>query len=118
MVHNFEDFTEELTPDELKLVEPLMNGLRTKTKDNTIKAPVIVKKMNEYALKNNLTKITEPRLRKLVNFIRVNGMLPVIATSQGYYVSHDKQEILDQINSLTQRANSILNSAKGLRNFL
>ena len=118
MINNFEDFTQELTPDEKKLIEPLMNGLKTKTKDNTIKAPVIVKKMNEYALKNNLTKITEPRLRKLVNHIRFNGMLPVIATSQGYYVSYDKQEILDQINSLTQRANSILDSANGLRKFL
>jgi hypothetical protein len=118
MINNFEDFTEELTPDELKLVNPLMEGLRTKTKENTIKAPVIVKKMNEYALKHNLTKITEPRLRKLVNFIRVNGKLPIIATSQGYYVSYDKQEILDQINSLTQRANSIMNSANGLKNFL
>jgi hypothetical protein len=57
-------------------------------------------------------------LRKLVNHIRVKGILPIIATSQGYYVSYDKQDILDQINSLTQRANSILNSANGLRNFL
>lgn len=118
MIQNFEDFTEELNPDEIKLIKPLIEGLRTKTKDNTIKAPVIVRKMNEYALKNNLTKITEPRLRKLVNHIRVNGLLPVIATSQGYYVSYDKQEILDQINSLTQRANSIINSANGLKKFL
>jgi hypothetical protein len=118
MINNFEDFTEELTPDELKLVAPLMNGLRTKTKEQTIKAPEIVKAMNVFADKNGLIKITEPRLRKLVNHIRVKGILPIIATSQGYYVSYDKQDILDQINSLTQRANSILKSADGLRNFL
>ena len=46
MINNFEDFTEELNPDELKLVAPLMNGLRTKTKQNPIKAPEIVKAMN------------------------------------------------------------------------
>jgi hypothetical protein len=118
MINNFEDFTEELTPDELKLVAPLMNGLRTKTKEHTIKAPDIVKAMNIFAQKNGLIKITEPRLRKLVNHIRVKGILPIIATSQGYYVSYDKQEILDQINSLNQRANSIMKSADGLRNFL
>jgi len=118
MINNFEDFTEELTPDELKLVAPLMNGLRTKTKENTIKAPEIVKAMNVFAQKNGLIKITEPRLRKLVNHIRVKGIMPIIATSQGYYVSYDKQDILDQIHSLNQRANSILNSANGLRNFL
>jgi hypothetical protein len=118
MIDNFEDFTEELSPDELKLVAPLMNGLRTKTKERTIKAPEIVKAMNLFAEKNGLIKITEPRLRKLVNHIRVKGILPIIATSQGYYVSYDKQDILDQINSLTQRANSIMKSADGLRNFL
>ena len=118
MINNFEDFTEDLTPDELMLIKPLMNGLKTKTKENTIKAPEIVKAMNVFAQKNGLIKITEPRLRKLVNHIRMNGIMPIIATSQGYYVSHDKQEILDQIHSLTQRANSILNSANGLRNFL
>ena len=118
MINNFEDFTEELSPDELKLVAPLMNGLRTKSKQNTIKAPDIVKAMNLFADKNALINITEPRLRKLVNHIRMKGILPIIATSQGYYVSYDKQEITDQINSLTQRANSILKSADGLRNFL
>ena len=118
MINNFEDFTEELSPDELKLVAPLMNGLRTKTKQTPIKAPEIVKAMNVLAEKNGLIKITESRLRKLVNHIRMKGILPIIATSQGYYVSYDKQEITDQINSLTQRANSILKSTDGLRNFL
>jgi hypothetical protein len=118
MINNFEDFTEELNAEELKLVAPLMNGLRTKTKQNPIKAPEIVKAMNVFAQKNGLIKITEPRLRKLVNHIRVKGILPIIATSQGYYISYDKQEILDQINSLTQRANSIMKSANGLQNFL
>jgi hypothetical protein len=28
MINNFEDFTEELTPDELKMVASLMTGLR------------------------------------------------------------------------------------------
>ena len=53
MINNFEDFTEELNPDELKLVAPLMNGLRTKTKQNPIKAPEIVKAMNVFAQKSN-----------------------------------------------------------------
>ena len=75
MINNFENFTEELNPDELKLVAPLMNGLRTKTKQTPIKAPDIVKAMNVFAQKNELIKITEPRLRKLVNHIRVKGIL-------------------------------------------
>jgi hypothetical protein len=44
--------------------------------------------------------------------------LPLIATSQGYYVSYDKQEINAQIQSLVERANSILKSAEGLKKFI
>lgn len=118
MVTNFEDLTEDLTPDEIALLKPLIKGLETKTKDNPIKAPEIIKAMNTFAKSKGLATISEPRLRKLINHIRVNGILPVIATSKGYYISYDKQEVLDQITSLTQRANSILNSTDGLRKFL
>jgi hypothetical protein len=118
MITNFEDFTEDLTPDEKALLKPLTKGLETKTKDNPIKAPEIIKAMNTFAKSKGLTTLSEPRLRKLINHIRVNGIMPVIATSKGYYVSYDKQEILDQITSLTQRANSILDSANGLNKFL
>jgi len=63
-------------------------------------------------------KFSEPRLRKCSNYIRTNGILPLIATSQGYYVSYDKQEINSQIQSLVERANSILKSAEGLKKFI
>jgi hypothetical protein len=118
MITNFEDFTEDLTPDEIALLKPLIKGLETKTKDNPIKAPEIIKLMAVYTKSKGLVSLSEPRLRKLINHIRVNGIIPVIATKKGYYVSYDKQEILDQINSLTERANSILNSANGLNKFL
>jgi hypothetical protein len=42
----------------------------------------------------------------------------LIATSQGYYVSYDAQEINAQIQSLVERANSILKSADGLKKFI
>ena len=118
MILNFEEITEELNPDEIALLEPLKKGLNTKTKDNPIKAPQIIKAMDAYSNKHGLIYLSEPRLRKLISHIRVNGIIPVIATSKGYYVSYDKQEILDQITSLTQRANSILDSANGLKKFL
>lgn len=118
MILNFEEITEELNPDEKALLEPLVKGLEGKTKDKPIKAPQIIKAMDAYSKKHGLTYLSEPRLRKLIGYIRVNGILPVIATSKGYYVSYDKQDILDQITSLTQRANSILDSANGLKKFL
>lgn len=113
MITNFEDITYELTDKELKLVPLIISGLKTKTKDNPIKEPEIVNKMKAAGY-----KITGERLRKIVNYVRSNGLLPIIATSKGYYVSYDKEEISKQIKSLHQRANSILSSANGLNKFI
>jgi hypothetical protein len=119
MITNFETHTEELNPEEIKLIPILVNGFKRHNKNNPIKAPEIIKAINEkraqYGLKN---KFSEPRLRKCSNYIRTNGILPLIATSQGYYVSFDKAEINSQIESLIERANSILQSAEGLKQFL
>ena len=71
-------------------------------------------------LENNGYKIrlTQPRLRKLVNYIRSNSLIPLIATSQGYFTTDCKQTILEQIISLQERANSIERCAQGLKKFL
>lgn len=118
MITTFDDITEELSDDELKLVQPLINGLKLRTAANPVKAPAIVKGMNAYAEANGLIKISEVRLRKLVNYIRTNSIAPVIATSKGYYMSTDNNEIRVQIESLKQRARSILSCANGLEKFL
>lgn len=119
MIKNFEEHTQDLTEIELSIIPYLINGLKTKTKDNPIKAPEIVGAMNVFfAHKGIAIKMTEPRLRKCVNHIRSIGELPIIATSKGYYVSNDKEEILEQIESLRQRANSIIRTANGLKRIL
>ena len=114
MLVNFEDITEELSDYELKtLVPALIAGFKTKTKDNPIKAPDIIKSMvaKDYS-------ITQARLRKCVNYIRCNGLLPLIGTSKGYYCSNDTVEIEKQITSLHQRAYSINQAALGLKKFI
>jgi hypothetical protein len=120
MITNFEDITSELTPIENKLVPVIIKGLSAKTKDNPVKAVDIVKGINGYLQRNNVSKYTfsEARLRKISNFIRCNGILPLIATSKGYYVSTDRDEIENQIKSLVERAESIMASADGLKKFL
>jgi hypothetical protein len=119
MIKNFEEHTAELNELELLLIPNLINGFKNKTKQNPIKAPDIVKAMNVFLSNKKIKlKFTEPKLRKCVNHIRKNGLIPLIATSNGYYVTNDKEEILAQIESLTQRANSMLAGASGLNKFL
>ena len=62
MITNFEQITEEISPDEMELIPILISGLKIRTKQNPIKAPDIVDGMRKRAGK---VKMTEARLRKL-----------------------------------------------------
>jgi hypothetical protein len=114
MITNFEEITEELTAEELAMLKPLMNGLKIRGSSNPIKAPDIAKAMLHYGY----PKFTEVKLRKFVNHIRTKGLLPLIATSKGYYCTNDQEHIKKQIESLEQRARSIMASADGIKQFL
>jgi len=119
MITNFEQVTFELTNEEMEILPLVMHGFRQYKKNNPIKAELIVSRMNQF-LNNRGYKIrlTQPRLRKLVNYIRSNGLLPLIATSHGYFTSDCKETIIEQIKSLQERANSIERCAQGLKKFL
>jgi len=117
-ITNFESITYCLTEDEMNHVQGLILALKLRRKETAIKAPEIVKSMNIFAERHNICRMNEPRLRKCINFIRSNSLLPVIATSFGYYVSYDEKELSDQIKSLTERANSIFDCVRGLDKIL
>ena len=116
MLTNFENITYELTEEELILAKDFCEAFRKYTKDNPIKAPEICKRVNDNKLTK--TKFTESRLRKICNYIRSNGMIPLIATSNGYYVDYSPEVLQSQIRSLKERASSIYRCAQGLEVFL
>jgi hypothetical protein len=119
MITGFETYTHELTNEELEILPLVMHGFRHYKKTNPIKAELIVSRMNVFLQENEYKiRLTQPRLRKLVNYIRSNGLLPLIATSHGYFTSDCKQTIQEQIQSLQERANSIERCAQGLKKFL
>lgn len=119
MITNFEDITRELSDDELMLIPILEKGFKRHGANNPVKGPDIVKGVNAYAEKIGLpVRMTEARLRKCCNYIRSKSILPVIATSNGYFVSDDHDVIAKQILSLQERAAAIMACAKGLQRFL
>jgi predicted RNase H-related nuclease YkuK (DUF458 family) len=121
MITNFEEITQELNEEELKLLSLIVRGFKNYSKENPIKAPDIVSRLNKFLINNKIEtsiKITEARLRKYVNYIRQNTLLPLIATSKGYFVSYDVEEIRAQIKSLEERAKSIKDAANGLYFFV
>ena len=118
-ITNFEEFTHELTSEEMEILPIVVHGFRNYKKENPIKAQLIVDRMNEYLLARGFkTRMSQPRLRKMVNYIRTNGLLPLIATSNGYFTTDCKLTIQEQIKSLQERANSIKRCAIGLEKFL
>ena len=119
MIENFDEFTYELSEEEKKLIPILIKGFQSHDYENPITASEIVLKMNVWLESNNFNiKLSEPRLRKCVNYIRSTSIIPLIATSKGYFVSYDTDIISSQVKSLTQRANSIYDCAEGLSKFL
>ena len=118
-ITNFENYTHELTDQEMEILPIVIHGFRAYKKNNPIKAELIVKRMNQFlADRKYKIRLTGPRLRKLVNYIRSNSLLPLIATSQGYFTTDCKETIENQIKSLYERANSIERCANGLKEFL
>jgi hypothetical protein len=117
MITNFEEITANLTPEE-KFINSIMEILFKYKKNNPIKSVQLVAIINHKFFKESDAKFTGVELRKYCNYIRSKSLLPIIATSNGYYVSYDKTEIALQIESLEQRSEAILNSVNGLKFYL
>jgi hypothetical protein len=119
MISNFEALTHELSDEEKRLLPILIAGFKRHGYNEPIKSDDVISLINAKLRALNLTqRVTGVRLRKMVNFIRANGIIPLIATSNGYYTSYNPDEIEKQIQSLKDRAAAMLIAAKGLERFL
>lgn len=106
MITGFEEQTKPLTDQEREVfLPPIIKGLRVKVgKEKAVTNRDIVR-----GLKANCDiKIGEARVRKMINYIRNNDIIPcLIATSKGYYIAEAKDEMLDYIDSLYGRVEAI-----------
>ena len=119
MVINFADQTHELSDVEIHLLDFVKELFIQHDEVNPVHGYRIVARINAHCENKGINyKISEPRLRKMVNYFRSNSIIPLMATSQGYYVSYDPVLIKSQIDSLCQRAGSIANCASGLQKFI
>lgn len=106
MIQGFSEQTEPLTEyEEQTLLPQLVRGLRTKIG----RAMSVTNKAIIDGMKRNLgLSISDARVRKLINHIRNNDLVPcLIATSQGYYIAESEQELKDYEDSLLGREEAI-----------
>ena len=115
-VKGFEQHTSNLTDAEIQLAHKLIPAFKKRTPNNPILACDIVKMVNANMVLD--FKFTEVRLRKIINYYRINSILPILSTKNGYYCSNDVTEIRACIESLTQRATSILETTFGLEKYI
>lgn len=104
MIKGFTKETAPLNDYERNVLLPvLIAGLKTKEGSNMAVTNKHIVKM----LKGSY-KITEARVRKIINHIRTNNIIPgLIATSSGYFIANSKVELLDYEESLKGREEAI-----------
>lgn len=104
MIKGFDRETQPLTEYELGVLLPLLiEGLQTKLgRENAVTNKHIVN-----ALKGAY-KLNEARVRKIINHIRTNDLVPgLIATSEGYFIATTEAELLEYEESLKGREDAI-----------
>lgn len=105
MIKNFEIQTQPLTEyEELTLLPLFITGMKTKVgKERSVTNAEIVK-----GLKNQAYKIDGARVRKIINHIRIKGIVQgLIATSEGYYIATCEKELAEYEESLKGREDAI-----------
>lgn len=105
MIINFEEYTHDLTKDEEKIVPIIIKGLQNKIgKSNAVSGTYIIETLKQY----KQIKIRPERLRKIINFIRLNDFVPCLcSTSKGYFIAHTNEELHEYIKSLNERADAL-----------
>ena len=101
MIRGFETQTAPLNDYELGTLLPvIVYCMKFKVGEaNVIAGSTIVKKMKACGY-----RLDGPRLRKIINHIRCNDLIPgLVSTSQGYYIATSADEIDGCIESLQGR---------------
>lgn len=104
MIPGHEKQTHELTPYEMEQILPkVVKRMKTKLgKENAVTNPQVVKAFKEHGF-----KLSGPRFRKIIQYIRVNGLIDgLVSHGKGYFVAVKKEDIKRNIESLDKKINS------------
>lgn len=104
MIIGFEEETKPLTEEEHKLLPEFVRCLQKYTgKKNAITN----KSIREGYWRKGI-KLSDSRIRKIINHIRLHNMVPKLcANSRGYYIAQNNEELQEYVNGLRQRVGAI-----------
>jgi len=105
MIVGFEEITEPLTDYEQSTLLPVfVRCLSTKVgRDKAITNAKMIEGMKAFGF-----KVDGPRVRKIINHIRDNALVPcLVATSKGYYVATTDFDLAEYEESLKGRIDAM-----------
>tara|TARA_Y100000385_G_scaffold277695_1_gene325016 strand:- start:1491 stop:1838 length:348 start_codon:yes stop_codon:yes gene_type:complete len=107
MINGFYKETHELNEYEQNILLPvILRGLSTKTGESKA---VTNKHIIESLKIKGYQKLTPARVRKIINNIRVNGLLKnLVASSKGYWIEPNIERRKLYSDSIIQRAEAML----------
>ncbi|MBR4828198.1 MAG: hypothetical protein IKZ92_00130 [Muribaculaceae bacterium] len=105
MLNGFEKQTEPLTDYEREILLPIViQGLKIRVGESR----AITNRKMTTNLTNKGYKVSDGRVRKLINHIRNNALVErLVATSKGYFVATDAKTLRDYIGTLKGRESAI-----------
>tara|TARA_R100000951_G_scaffold116523_2_gene128779 strand:- start:1422 stop:1769 length:348 start_codon:yes stop_codon:yes gene_type:complete len=113
MIYGFKKETEPLNDYERDILLPaIVKGLQTKIgKHNAITNIKMIKALHVHGYKS----LSEPRIRKIINFIRIQGLIiNLIASNKGYWIEENINERRKYVKGVKQRAESMLASLQNI----
>jgi hypothetical protein len=100
MLKGFEDITTDITPEEIETAKWIAKGLNLRVgKENAITN----KGIREAILKHG-TKVSDIRLRRMIQYVRAYNLVPCLCAGQlGYYRAKNEEEWESWKTSMKQR---------------
>lgn len=104
MIEGFEKETSPLSEEEKNLLPVFVRCLSKKIG----KKNAVSNKKIEKGFKKQSIEIASPRVRKIINHIRRNHLIPnLCACSSGYYCAENDKELKEYLTGLRQRISAI-----------
>jgi hypothetical protein len=116
MIENFEEETFELTEVEIEFSNMIVERFKARPgiKNIITNAEIVRRIFERYGV-----KFTSARVRKMIQYIRVNGLLDgLVATNKGYFLATESEELRSWIHSVRQRIRAIEETISRSENYL
>lgn len=113
MIKGFEDYTHELTEYEQEWIIPILIDILSAAigKEKAVTNKHIVETLRFVDLKSS-----GPRIRHMIHILRVSDrIVQLIATSDGYYITENPQELKDYQHSLDDRLRNIYQVRRAIK---